>query len=545
MLAHLRAPEQVEVFLRPLVAEAANGEALRAAQLLEACRLFSCGLSKYLKGASCYACLHRPLRSLFGDFPNALFQQASRACLDMNALYFCLFRALHEGLQALVARSGAEAAARLALPFYCVALSSLVQHSLSLISFVLNQEGNSLLRSFHCTQDLESAQPKVRNSWVYLAAAQLHEFVQRYVLSMPALCAQAATAALLVVLSLVSLEVMCDGLGEEGGRLQFAAFSPLVKVVDSIEGCFQEARSEAAYRQQEAAYGGLLHGALCVLGALCANLELYPSLKPLLSLLTIQLYKWLVTNEANLLYDLALQHLARLVRYARIIHRKELWVVLPECIVAEMAKTLLAAPVPKQRRVAAALFASSSPAEWYEQLATYVLPVFINQLETRSILELARAIAPQRPVSDTLAELFQGNRCTYNVLVYLLKHMSGEGTEAWELFFALQSPFEEAVLSGGQLPRPQSSRVSIKEEVHREGHRLLWPLLYDCTDVILHDREMSEAALQALYAWGRGRRLSAGCTRRAASTRARSCSSAPSTTSTSRSTRRSPSTRSS
>lgn len=116
-----------------------------------------------------------------------------------------------------------------------------------------------------------------------------------------------------------------------------------------------------------------------------------------------------------------------------------------------------------------------------------------------SIVTLAKAIHPDQSVSLTISSLFQGDRCVYNVLVYLLKHMLTDSMKSWKLFFFLQSDFQDEDIQSFSLETPSSSKVSINRIIQQEGHRILWPLLFDCTDTILHDRQMSEMALKSLY----------------------------------------------
>ena len=77
--------------------------------------------------------------------------------------------------------------------------------------------------------------------------------------------------------------------------------------------------------------------------------------------------------------------------------------------------------------------------------------------------------------------------------------MSQENIKSWELLFFLRSSFTDQAIEQGMIVPPESSRVSIKQMIQQQGHRVLWPLLYDCTDVSSHDREMSETALRSLY----------------------------------------------
>ena len=77
--------------------------------------------------------------------------------------------------------------------------------------------------------------------------------------------------------------------------------------------------------------------------------------------------------------------------------------------------------------------------------------------------------------------------------------MLNDSINAWTLFFFLQSDFTDQQLESFSLEVPSSSKISITHLIQQEGHRILWPLLFDCTDSVLHDRQMSETALKSLY----------------------------------------------
>ena len=102
-------------------------------------------------------------------------------------------------------------------------------------------------------------------------------------------------------------------------------------------------------------------------------------------------------------------------------------------------------------------------------------------------------------MANTSGSVGEGDVCIYNILVYLLKHLGQDSTEPWKLLFFLQGSFDDAMLEMELIQLPESSRLSIIQLVQQEGHQILWPLLYDCTDLIPHDRQMSEAALKSLY----------------------------------------------
>ena len=124
--------------------------------------------------------------------------------------------------------------------------------------------------------------------------------------------------------------------------------------------------------------------------------------------------------------------------------------------------------------------------------------MYINQLDVPSIIALAHSLFPSQPIAASIAVLFRGDRCIYNVLVYLLKHMTNDNIKPWELFFFLQSSFTDEEIESQPIVFPQSSNLSLMKMVQEQGHCVLWPLLFDCTSTNVHDREISETALKSL-----------------------------------------------
>ena len=97
LLYHVSQLQNISLFLTSiLTAELSTHHSFSILTLFYSIRNFSCALSKYVNGSCCYLCLHRPDRSLYGDYPNNLFLQASNTCVDMNQLYFVLFQSLHQ-----------------------------------------------------------------------------------------------------------------------------------------------------------------------------------------------------------------------------------------------------------------------------------------------------------------------------------------------------------------------------------------------------------------------------------------------------------------
>lgn len=451
------------------------------------------------------------MHSKYGDFPNYSFATSDNTCLDMNELYFTLFFSIHpliipffsqHILQSKDSTNALNNELVSLFSSYLVTLSSIIHHSTRFLKFVIDQQGDPLIRSIQGDQDEEETRTKIQNSWLFMNLGKLREFLQTFVFSISSLYDKHTTSVLLFLLSLISVDLVFDGYLEDTSHslLQYPSFTPLIKLIDSIESLLKGSHTREEYNQLVVAYGSVFHGILSVIYSVSINLLLHPFQKPLLSLLIIQLFKWINNNDDNIVYDLCLQHLIRLTRYSLIIHRKVLWVVLPECIVAEIVKSMVALPEPKQQAILSSAFDPSiSLQDWYEHLAIYVLPVFVYQQEMTSIVTLAKAIHPDQSVSLTISSLFQGDRCVYNVLVYLLKHMLTDSMKSWKLFFFLQSDFQDEDIQSFSLETPSSSKVSINRIIQQEGHRILWPLLFDCTDTILHDRQMSEMALKSLY----------------------------------------------
>lgn len=281
--------------------------------------------------------------------------------------------------------------------------------------------------------------------------------------------------------------------------LQFGVFLSAIQLVNAMETSFKQCKSETEYYQRVLSYQAVLNAVMTVLGGLSVILLQHPTLKPFMSLLVIQLFKWVINNDNNVIYDLALHQLVKFARYSVIVCRKQLFSVLPDCIVGEIAKSLFAISPQRQDSIIHAVFDSSiNRSDFYIQLSTYILPVYINQLDVPSIIALAHSLFPSQPIAASIAVLFRGDRCIYNVLVYLLKHMTNDNIKPWELFFFLQSSFTDEEIETQPIAFPQSSNLSLIKMVQEQGHCVLWPLLFDCTSSNVHDREISETALKSL-----------------------------------------------
>lgn len=508
LLYHVPQLQYLSTFLTSiLTAELTTHHSLSILTFFYSLRHFSCSLSKYVHSACCHLCLHRPEKSLYGDYPNNLFLQASNTFVDMNELYFVLFQSLHSSMMVFFndrfnASSQPSDEDLSICENYCCVVASLVYHSLSVLSFIINQGSNFMIRSVNYTQDQEAISDGMRSSWVFLNYSSLREFLWKIILSQPSLYTNHSSGVLYLLLAYVFVDVMCEGIHEDlsSTMLQITGFQPLLGVIEIIEGELKQASSDLEYQQRVTRYQPMLYGIMSVMGGVCVNLEFYPNMLAHLSLLTIHLFHWLMLSDHWIVSDLSLQHLVRIARYSIIIHKKSLWVLLPECIIAGIIQSLLTLDPSKQQAIIQSVFDESDTlSQWYSKLAPYVIPVYINQLDTQTLISLCRAIDPNSTIYNTLTLLFQGSQCIYNVIVYLLKHMIQENTKSWELLFFLRSPFTDQAIEQGQIDPPESSRVSIKHLIQQQGHRVLWPLLYDCTDVISHDRDMSETALRSLY----------------------------------------------
>ena len=461
------------------------------ATLLYAIQHFACSLSKFTNHFACYLCLNQR-RSRFYDFVFASSIQSTHSEMDFNELYFSLFDLVHTHILPLLSSSLAP---------LCACEASIIHHSASFVSFSINRLSPSLLRPLRHTPDMTETNQVIRNSWLFLNAPKLRDFLQNTLLANSSLLVHAASSLLLFVYALVAADVLLVSMYDDANAttLQFNVFLSLIQLVNAMENSFKQCKSEAEYRQRVVSYQPTLNAITTLLGEVSINLLQYPTLKPLMSLLVIQLMKWVVSNDNNVLYDLAIHQLIKIARYSVIVCKKQLYSVLPDCIVGELAKSLLTVSTQRQDSIIHSVFDNSiNRSDFYLQLSIYILPVYINQQDVASIVLLTRAIFPEQSVSASLATLFQGDRCVYSVFVYLLKHMNGDNMKAWELFFFLQSSFTDEEIESGSIVFPQSSKLSLLEMVKRQGHCVLWPLLFDCTSESVRDREISETALKSL-----------------------------------------------
>ena len=504
MLHRVKSFSQFHLFLSLLISESVEHNQMHSLeQLLRSLSYFSCSLSKFINHASCFLCLHQSIHSAYGDYPNNQFSHSENTSIDFNELFFTLFSILHSSIyRFLDSKDSAGLNSVLSVfALYAETISSLVSHSISFISFVINQNGNSLLHGFQTTQDQNEIEQKVQNCWVYLNLSQLRD-VLRLVFSCVSLCNFHSTSVLMCVHSFLLLNMLSVNLSEDlsNAMIQFTDFKPSIVIVSSIEKYFHDKQFKEEYGYWSKGYGAALHGILSVIGGVCIPLMMYPRALSCLSLLVMQLFRWMISNSWNPIYYYVLSHLERLVHYAMIIHRKPLWVILPECIVADMVKA-------------------------------FVLPVYINLSDIPSIVNLSRAINHLDSVSSTINSLLKGDVCIYNILVYLLKHLGQESTQAWTLLFFLQGSFDDEKIKTGSIQLPESSRLSIIQLIQQEGHQILWPLLYDCTDLIPHEKQMSEAALKSLYEFPSFSVFIVDCMNRTAFIRESNCSKSPSSTS--------------
>ena len=508
LLYHVSQLQNISLFLTSiLTAELSTHHSFSILTLFYSIRNFSCALSKYVNGSCCYLCLHRLDRSLYGDYPNNLFLQASNTCVDMNQLYFVLFQSLHQPMitefcPQLSSSSQPSDEDLKVLESYCCVVASFIYHSLSILSYIVNQEGNLMLRNVNYIQDQNGIHEGMQNSWLFLHYTILHDFLWKQVLAQPHLFPSHSSGVIILLFSYVYLDEICEGMYEDlsNSMLHVTGFKPLLEVMEAIEDELKAAVNEKDYQDRVTRYQSMVYGILNAIGGVCVNMELFPCMLAHLSLLLIHLFHWVMFSPHWIVSDLSLHHLIRIARYSIIIHKKSLWVLLPECIIAEIIQSLLLLDQWKQQLISQSIFDNNeSLSQWYVKLTPYILPVYINQLDTQTIVVLCKAIDSTSSISQTLSLVFQGAQCIYNVLVYLLKHMSQENIKSWELLFFLRSSFTDQAIEQGMIVPPESSRVSIKQMIQQQGHRVLWPLLYDCTDVSSHDREMSETALRSLY----------------------------------------------
>ena len=482
----LTSVSQLSAFLLRFITPTAS-----LATLLYAIQHFACSLSKFTNHFACYLCLNQR-RSRFYDFVFASSIQSTHSEMDFNELYFSLFDLVHTHILPLLSSSLAP---------LCACEASIIHHSASFVSFSINRLSPSLLRPLRHTPDMTETNQVIRNSWLFLNAPKLRDFLQNTLLANSSLLVHAASSLLLFVYALVAADVLLVSMYDDANAttLQFNVFLSLIQLVNAMENSFKQCKSEAEYRQRVVSYQPTLNAITTLLGEVSINLLQYPTLKPLMSLLVIQLMKWVVSNDNNVLYDLAIHQLIKIARYSVIVCKKQLYSVLPDCIVGELAKSLLTVSTQRQDSIIHSVFDNSiNRSDFYLQLSIYILPVYINQQDVASIVLLTRAIFPEQSVSTSLATLFQGDRCVYSVFVYLLKHMNGDNMKAWELFFFLQSSFTDEEIESGAIVFPQSSKLSLLEMVKRQGHCVLWPLLFDCTSESVRDREISETALKSL-----------------------------------------------
>ena len=508
MLYHVSELQNISLFLSSiLTAELSTYHSFSILTLFYSIRTFSCSLSKYGNSACCYLCLHRPDRSMYGDYPNNLFLQSSNTCVDMNQLFYTLFQSLYQPMITIffprLSSSTQPSDEDLSImESYCCVVSSLIYHSLSILSFIINQEGNLMLRSVNYLQNRSGTNEGMQSSWLFQHHTILHDFLWKHVLSIPHLFPSHCSGVIYLLFSYVYLDEMCEGVYEDlsTSMLHISGFRPLLELMEAIEDELKTSINKNDYLEQCSRYQPMVNGILSVIGAVCVNMELFPSMMAHFSLLIIHLFHWVMVSHHWIVSDLSLLHLIHIARYSIIIHKKSLWVLLPECIIAEIIQSLLSLDQWKQQLITQSVFDNTETlSQWYMRLTPYVLPVYINQLDTQTIVKLCRAIDSTSSIYHTLTLVFQGAQCIYNVIVYLLKHMSQENTKAWELLFFLRSSFTDQAIEEGNIIPPESSRVSIKQMIQQQGHRVLWPLLYDCTDISSHDRDMSETALRSLY----------------------------------------------
>lgn len=417
--------------------------------------------------------------------------QASHSAIDFNELYFSLFDLVHSHVLPLLSSFAP----------LCRCEASIIYHSSSFISFSTNHSSSLVTLQLSNTQSTATTREIVSNSWIFLHAGKLRDFVQNTLLTNTSLLSHSSSSLLLLLYSLVPVDLLIASVADEinSNVLQFGVFLSAIQLVNAMETSFKQCKSETEYYQRVLSYQAVLNAVMTVLGGLSVILLQHPTLKPFMSLLVIQLFKWVINNDNNIIYDLALHQLVEFSRYSVIVCRKQLFSVLPDCIVGEIAKSLFAISPQRQDSIIHAVFDSSiNRSDFYIQLSTYILPVYINQLDVPSIIALAHSLFPSQPIAASIAVLFRGDRCIYNVLVYLLKHMTNDNIKPWELFFFLQSSFTDEEIESQPIVFPQSSNLSLMKMVQEQGHCVLWPLLFDCTSTNVHDREISETALKSL-----------------------------------------------
>ena len=331
----LTSVSQLSTFLLRFITPTAS-----LATLLYAIQHFACSLSKFTNHFACYLCLNQR-RSRFYDFVFASSIQSTHSEMDFNELYFSLFDLVHTHILPLLSSSLAP---------LCACEASIIHHSASFVSFSINRLSPSLLRPLRHTPDMTETNQVIRNSWLFLNAPKLRDFLQNTLLANSCLLVHAASSLLLFVYALVAADVLLVSMYDDANAttLQFNVFLSLIQLVNAMENSFKQCKSEAEYRQRVVSYQPTLNAITTLLGEVSINLLQYPTLKPLMSLLVIQLMKWVVSNDNNVLYDLAIHQLIKIARYSVTVCKKQLYSVLPDCIVGELAKSLLTVSTQRQ-----------------------------------------------------------------------------------------------------------------------------------------------------------------------------------------------------
>ena len=484
-----------------------TNERLGVLSLLYSIRHFSCSAVHYVHHSRCFLCLHHHLHTDERDYPIGPHSSTNSTSLDMNDFYFTLFDTVHSMIAPylsshILPKSKPDGMDIEICEAYCCVLSSLIYHTISVLATVICR--NSMIECISndiLTQENVYLHQQMVNCWLFVHMGTLKEFLCTQILARPSIFTDHNTGILYLLFAFVRMDASGVGATEDisNNMIQMVAFQPLFSIVNTINEEFTKARVESEYRRLSYFYQTILNSIISVVGGVCVNLLFVPSLITQFSLLTSELFQWLFTSS-ELIADMALQQLIRLSRYSMKVYRKPLQVLLPECITARLVKTILELDQEKQFFIIQHVFDEQrSLPIWYSAVAPYVIPVYINLGDTNALVQISRAINPQSSVYTTLEQLFEGPQCIYNVLMYLLKHIPQGNKEAWELLFFLRSPFDDQAIESGNIILPKYSSVSIHQLVQSQGHRVLWPLLYDCTDVIGHDRQKSEVALESLY----------------------------------------------
>ena len=454
----------IESFIRRLYVDAQR-DAHSTLTLLCSLQSFTCCVSQRVGSL---VCSHGSCGDVFA---------ASSVSLDMNALFFSLFSAIHSSVPSSFPSNPNETSFTI-MDAHCRCLASLLDHSLLVLSSLLHDRSVDSPPSLqhHVMHDTV-----IQEGWVARNLSSLREFLWR-ILSQPLLMSRHHASVSQLLAACVRIDMLSETDDVASNLLQMTGFQPIFAAVEEWDG--SPAGSQTVC------------GILGMLGDACKHLAFHRQITPL-ALLALRLFKWLLGD--GLRSDLALAPLAQLAQLAQRLHGQPLWALLPECVVAGMVTALLGVSEETRRRVLRGMFGVAAVAQWLAQVACYVIPVYINQLEGKSILLLCKGIDSRGSAFVTLSGLFQGSQCIYNVLVYLLKHMAQENMKAWEFLFFLRSPFEDSSLETGEVAIPTCSSVSVRQMVRQQGHRVLWPLLFDCTDASPHERAMSETALRSLF----------------------------------------------